>query len=96
MVPCKACPIFHDPRTNCRVAMNQLKSGTLPEPWKSANRLKEIQEGKVFEVFPVKEAVPERVVAEEKGVFKCPVCEARREKEAAYQRVYMREWRKKK
>ena len=85
MVPCKSCQLLHSPMIRCEVAKRMLEK---------AEGLK--ASGGICEVPPVKQTVPERVVVEEKGVFKCPVCEARREKEAAYQREYMRVWRKKK
>lgn len=87
MTKCRACLIFHSPRLNCRIALNQLKAGTLEEPWLSRN-----QDSILKEVATAIPAIPATQQAEMAGTvariatvavakpeaFVCPVCEARR------------------
>ena len=73
MIECKSCRIFHDSRLNCRIAGNQLRAGSLPEPWLSENLRPKVstQHGTLATLALAK---PE--------VFVCPVCEKNRKKKA--------------
>jgi hypothetical protein len=75
------CGIFHDVRTNCKIAANQLRVGSLPEPWLSANRANgETPLDQPLNPVAVKPAGVDREerLPRIEPLFVCPVCEVKR------------------